>query len=187
MPWTTPTLRQVREMTRDNVTTALSGAAMIANSVLRVMSDAMSALAHLTLRYIDWLSLQLLPDTAEKEWLDRHGDIWLVNADGSTGRKLASFAYVTAEFVGTIAGTIVPIGTHLEAGNVTYETTENIALSTASPTVGKIRAREAGAVGNLPTGDVLSFVAPPEGADSNPTVRDLTGGADEENDDELRA
>ena len=50
------------------------------------------ALCHLTLQYIDWLSLQLLPDTAETEWLDRHGQIWLVNADGTTGRKMASAA-----------------------------------------------------------------------------------------------
>ena len=72
MPWTTPALRTVREMVRNDVTAALSGAVLIANSVARVMSDAMAGLAHLVLRYIDWLSLQLLPDTAESEWLDRH-------------------------------------------------------------------------------------------------------------------
>ena len=64
------------------------------------MSDAQGALCHLTLQYIDWLALQLLPDTAETEWLDRHADIWLVNADGSTGRKMATFAVGTASFTG---------------------------------------------------------------------------------------
>ena len=56
---------------------SLQGAVMIGNSVLRVVSDAMVALAHLVMRYIDWVALQLRPDTAEKEWLDRHGDICL--------------------------------------------------------------------------------------------------------------
>src|SRR5215831_17893165 len=101
MPWQTPSLRQVRELTR----------------------DAMSALAHLTLLYIDWLALQLLPDTAEKEWLDRHGQIWLLNADGTKGRKGATFAAGTVTITGTV-GTIVPISSGLVGGNqIEYETT----------------------------------------------------------------
>jgi len=78
-------------MVRDDVTIALNGAAMIGNNVLRVMSDGMAGLAHLNLRFIDWLALMLLPLTAEGEWLTRHGDIWLVNADGSTGNKAATY------------------------------------------------------------------------------------------------
>ena len=79
MPWSTPTLRDVRSTIRDAITGRLPGAdANVPNSVLRVLSDAMGALCHLTLQYIDWLALQLLPDTAETEWLDRHGQIWLV-------------------------------------------------------------------------------------------------------------
>ena len=92
MPWTTPTLRSVRETVRGEITTSLGRASFVGNSVLRVIADASAAVCHLTLRYIDWLSLQLLPDTAEHEWLDRHGNIWLVNADGSTGRKVGTFA-----------------------------------------------------------------------------------------------
>src|SRR5262252_8313000 len=92
MPWSTPNLTLVRTTTRDYVAAQLRGAPMIPNSVLRVMSDAQGGLAHLVLVYIDWLSLQLLPDTAETVWLDRHGNIWLVNADGSKGRKPATYS-----------------------------------------------------------------------------------------------
>src|SRR6516162_8149545 len=98
MPWSTPTLYQVRAMVRDDVTTSLQGAAVVGNTVLRVMADAQAGLARLILKYIDWLALQLMPDTAETEWLDRHGQIWLVNADGSTGRKLATPATGEAAF-----------------------------------------------------------------------------------------
>ena len=83
MPWTTPTLRAVRETVRGEITTTLGRASFVGNSVLRVMADASAAVCHLTLRYLDWVTLQLLPDTAEHEWLDRHANIWLVNADGS--------------------------------------------------------------------------------------------------------
>jgi len=39
------------------------------------MADANAGLGYLTLLYIDWLAKQLLPDTAETEWLDRRGVI----------------------------------------------------------------------------------------------------------------
>ena len=114
MPWSTPTLRDVRSLVRDAVNASLPGAdANVPNSVLRVLSDNQGALCHLTLQYIDWLALQLLPDTAETEWLDRHGDILLVNADGPTGRKMAALASGTASFQGTIDGPVLPAHTQL--------------------------------------------------------------------------
>src|SRR5215471_18672447 len=107
MPWSTPTLRDVRALVRDAVNASLPGAdATVPNSVLRVLSDNQGALCHLTLQYIDWLALQLLPDTAETEWLDRHGQIWLVNSDGTTGRKVPTLASGTVTFTGTL-GAIV--------------------------------------------------------------------------------
>src|SRR5262252_6805305 len=113
MPWATPTLKQVRSLVRDNIRGALPGAdASVPNSVLRVISDAMGALCHLTLQFVEWLSLQLLPDSAEHEFLDRHADIWLKNADGTTGRKGATLAQGMVTFTGT-AGAVVPLSTQL--------------------------------------------------------------------------
>jgi uncharacterized phage protein gp47/JayE len=154
------------------------------------MSDAQGALCHLTLQYIDWLALQLLPDTAETEWLDRHGKIWLVNADGSTGRKVATFSAGTVEFTGMF-GIVVPIATPLSATipgtnnsvSVGFETTEQITIGNA-PTACTVRALDAGAVGNLPTGTALGVVI--DGVDSC-TVVNITGGVDTENDENLRA
>jgi uncharacterized phage protein gp47/JayE len=185
MPWTTPTLRQVRELTRDNVSTALNGAAMIANSVLRVMSDAMAALAHLTLRYIDWLALQMLPDTAEQEWLDRHGDIWLKNSDETKGRKSATFAEGMMEVTGTF-GTVLPSGSRWVGGNnIEYETTEEIIIG-ADKTPVAIRALDAGRASNLDTGEALAISLPVPGVNGEAIVVELTGGSDDETDAELR-
>ena len=65
MPWQTPTLKEVRSLVRDQVRGSLPGAdATIPNSVLRVLSDSQGALCHLTLQFVDWLALQLIPDTA---------------------------------------------------------------------------------------------------------------------------
>jgi len=172
-------------MVRDDVTAALKGAAMVANNALRVMSDAQGGLAHLILRYIDWLAKQLLPDTAETEWLDRHGNIWLVNSDGTIGRKGATYAEGTANFSG-LQGQVIPIYTQLLAANLNFQTSEEITLGDGA-TEGAIEALDAGAAGNLPPGANMSFAVAMSGVDTTITVVELVGGTDEETDDQLRA
>jgi uncharacterized phage protein gp47/JayE len=184
MPWSTPSLRNVRENVRDEIVAALSGAVLIGNNVLRVMSDAMAGLCHLTLRYIDWLALQFLPDTAETEWLDRHGDIWLTNSDGSTGRKAATYATGIATFTG-LAGTIIPQGTQLQAGNIGYETTEEIVIG-ETDTDAAVRALDPGAAGNIPDGTSMGIIVGIPGMDGSAVAKNFGGGADEENDVDLR-
>ena len=185
MPWTTPTLRAVRETVRGEITTSLGRASFVGNSVLRVMADATAALTHLTLKYIDWLSLQLLPDTAETEWLDRHGDIWLVNADGSTGRKVATLAAGSVTMTGTV-GITVPVATLLSDGVTTYETLADLIIG-SSPTAVDIMAVDPGTAGNHEMGDTLDFVTAIAGVDGSAVVVTLDGGTDAETDAELRA
>src|SRR5215472_11996457 len=132
MPWSTPTLKDVRSQVRDYIRGSLPGAdANVPNSVLRVLSDNQGALCHLVLQYVDWLALQLLPDTAETEWLDRHAYIWLVNADGSTGRKLATPSIGTASFVGQPTGTLVPAYTQLTYNQILFATQVDITATDA--------------------------------------------------------
>lgn len=185
MPWSTPALKEIRGIVRDNIRSTLPGAdASVPNSVLRVLSDAQGGLCHLTLQYIDWLALQLLPDTAETEWLDRHGQIWLVNSDGTLGRKQATFAAGSVTFTGLV-GTLVPIGSQL-TGPVGYETTADITIG-SGPSEGPVRALDPGAVGNLNTGDTLSLSPQLPNVDGAAIVVEMTGGVDTENDDDLRA
>jgi len=189
MPWQTPDLKTVRSLVRDSIQAYLPGAdAMVPNSVLRVLSDNQGAVCHLTLQYLDWLALQLLPDTAEQEWLDRHGDIWLVNADGSTGRKAASFATGTVTLTG-VAGTVIPANTQLNYATTLfgYETTQQIYLAESqSETPVAVRALDPGSLGNLEAGTTLAVVNSIAGLDGIATVVALETGTDEETDDDLR-
>lgn len=189
MPWTTPALKDVRALVRDAIRGRLPGAdASIPNSVLRVMSDAMGALCHLTLQFIDWLSLQLIPDTAETMWLDRHANIWLVNFDGTTGRKVASLASGTANFTG-VAGTILPQGTQLAYNQyqqiIGYETLNQIVIGDL-PSPANVRALDPGSAGNRTGGDALAILEAPVGVDSEAIIVVMDGGADQETDEELR-
>jgi uncharacterized phage protein gp47/JayE len=186
MPWNTPTLRAVRSLVRDSIHGSLPGSdATVPNSVLRVMSDTQGALCFLTLEYIDWLALQLMPDTAETEWLDRHGNIWLVNADGSIGRKQPTLASGAVSATG-IDGSVVPAGALLGQGlSATYQVSAQVTLS--GPTLVNATALQAGSVGNLEPGDSMNFLAPPPGVDAVATVTIMDGGADAETDNELRS
>jgi uncharacterized phage protein gp47/JayE len=188
MPWQTPALKDVRQTIRDYVQGSLPGAdASVPNSILRVASDAQGGLCHLNLQYLDWQALQLLPDTAETEWLDRHADIWLTNADGSTGRKLASYATGTVTFTG-VAGAIVPAATQLGNSQCSYETLADVTLAAGgAATPGDVRALDPGTIGNLDPGMNLQVSTTIGGIDPTAVVVTLGGGTDEETDDELRA
>jgi uncharacterized phage protein gp47/JayE len=181
MPWTTPSLDDVRKQNRDYITARLHSAAMVPNSVLRVLSDGNAGLAYLVLLYIDWLALQLLPDTAETEWLDRHAAIWLPNG----GRKPATFASGSVTATGII-GSILPQATQLTGQTgVLYETLAQITIGTG-PTPVDVRAVDPGIAGNLDQGSSLAFVNAIAGVDGTVTVVAMTGGVDVESDDELR-
>jgi uncharacterized phage protein gp47/JayE len=185
MPWETPSLRQTRQMVRDDITASTDGAQPVGNKVLRVMADAMAGLARLILKYLDWLALQLIPDTAETEWLDRHGQIWLVNADGSLGRKNATAGQGVISVAG-VGGVNVPLGsTVVSPDGQTYETLEWLTLG-IDPSNVAVRALTTGAAGNLPSGTELAFTTPISGV-SSVTVVDLRGGTDRETDTALRA
>ena len=171
---------------RDYVRGTLPGAdASVPNSVLRVLSDSQGALCHLNLQYLDWLALQLLPDTAETEWLDRHGDIWLVNSDGSAGRKVATLASGSVYITG-ISGTIVPAHTQLSGLDIGYETTAEIVIG-VGPSEAQVRALDPGIDGNRDPGETLSVSTSIPGIDNTATIITLTGGVDTESDEQLRA
>ncbi|MCX5496426.1 baseplate J/gp47 family protein [Kaistia dalseonensis] len=181
MAWTTPTLRQIRSRVRDDVTTRLPGAdAMVPNSNLRVMSDANAGLALEEHAYLQWLGLQLLPDTAEGEWLERHANIWL-----RRGRKPATFAQGTVTLTGT-AGTILPAGTSLLYGSYEFLTTEELTIG-AGATAVIVEARTAGAASSLELGGSLRLSQATVGVDASAAVTAATVGLDEESDDDLRA
>ncbi|UPT99203.1 baseplate J/gp47 family protein [Bradyrhizobium barranii subsp. apii] len=186
MPWTTPTLKDTRRLTRDYVLSQLGARAMIPNSVLRIMSDAMSGLAHLAFLYLDWLAKQLMPDTAEQEWLDRHGVIWLTNADGSKGRKAATYASGTVQFEGT-PGVVIPVGTTLTGGNsVQYQTVTEGEIASGGFGTADAVALTSGMVGNLPDGSALDPAPAIPGVTTATLLGDMTGGVDQETDDQLR-
>jgi uncharacterized phage protein gp47/JayE len=187
MPWTTPTLTQTRRQNRDYVTGQL-GAPLVPNSNARILADGNAALASLNFQYLGWLAKQLLPDTAEDAFLDRFGAIWLLNADGTRGRKAATYASGSVTLTGlptsdfAVGSQLVGFGTPPFG----YETTQDCEIG-SGPTACTIRATVAGAGGNLDPGDTLAIATAAPGVDATATVVSLTGGTDAESDVDLLA
>lgn len=179
MPWTVPSLADLRRQVRDYVNARLPGAdAAIPNSPLRVITDNQAGLAALNLDFLAWLGRQMLPDTAEKEYLDRHADIWI------GGRLQATFASGIVKFSG-VAGTAVPSGTIISAPGVSYQTTAGITLSGVATEVAA-ECIAAGTIGNQVEGARLSLASAISGVDPNALVVYMDGGIDVESDDHLR-
>lgn len=182
MPWVTPTLEELRSLNRDNIQAKLRSGPIIPNSSLRVLADADAGLAYLTLLYINWLSLQLMPDTAETVWLDRFANIWL------NGRKTATFANGTVTATG-ISGSLLPSGSILQGstGNnpsVEFATTSDVTIG-SGPTNVNIVALVPDQT-NLQVGNNLAFTVGVAGVDGAVTITAFNDGIPQETDDELR-
>lgn len=191
MPWSTPSLSSVRQQNRDYITAKL-GQPLIPNDYPRVLADANAGNAHLNLQYLDWLATQLLPDTAEQQFLEKWANIFLVNADGSRGRKVATYASGTASIVATVSSGVTLVqGSQFTAlsgsDTLTFQTTAATVIATAATTFA-IRALQSGAESNLVASSGLTLASAVPGIDSSSAlVVSLTGGTDAETDDELRA
>lgn len=181
MPFERPSLRDLVTQIEADIETRLPGAdARAPRSVLNVLARVSAGGLHSLYGYMAWLAEQILPDTAEREQLDRHGAIW-----GLT-RKPAVAATGTVTFTGS-AGTI-PAGTLLRRSDgATYATTASAVIDGGIATA-TVTAEAAGAAGNAVAGTSLALVTPIAGVNTEATVaaEGLVLGSDEESDSSLR-
>ncbi len=133
--------------------------------------------------YLDWQARQILPDTADSEWLERHAK-WRA---GIT-RIAAVAATGSVTFTGTNGATI-EAGTQLQDANGAIYTTNALATIVAGSATVAITAQTAGSAGNLAAGTSLTLISPVTGVQAQALVAagGLTGGADTETDERLLA
>lgn len=191
MPWPSITVRDRREQVRDDIDASLPGAdSRIPNSPLRFLGDAQSSLTQDNDKHLEWVARQMMPDTAEGEFAERWGNIWLPD-----GRKAAIFAggeiTVTGNSGASIATdaelTAVAFDDDGEQVLLSFSVPSGVTLAGTSATV-SVEALTSGALGNLEEGSQLAFVDVPDGIDGIAVVAapGLAGGADIEPIEELR-
>lgn len=178
-----PSLQNLIDRAQGDIEAGLPGAdARLRRSNLNVLAGLIAGVSHGLHGHMAWLADQVIPDTAEVEYLDRWATLWL-----NQPRKAAVAATGNVTFTGT-SGTLIPAGTSLiRADGVEYTTDADATLSAGTVTAA-VTAIEAGAAGNAIAGVAVTLTTPIAGVTSAATVASggLTGGSDTESDDDLR-
>ncbi len=182
MPFARPTLATLRDRIVADINARLPGAdARLAFSNLGVLAHVEAGAIHGVYGNLDYLSKQLMIDTAEDEYIERYAAIW----------GLTRIAAVAANGSLTVTGTngvTVPTGTLFQrVDGVQYQTTVDATISGGMTTV-NIVATAASASSNTLSGVTLTLISPIAGINSSATVTSggLVSGADIETDASLR-
>lgn len=164
----------------------VSGAVISGGSELSLRLHAVAAELSTLWAQVDWTRNQSFPQTASGETLDLHAA-----ARGLT-RAAAVKAAGSLTFSLDAARTdavSVPLGTVcVNAAGLEFETTGAGTIAAGALTCDlPAEARSAGSAGNVPAGSVCFFSLAPVGVAKCTNTHAFTGGADIENDSELRA
>lgn len=181
MSYNRPSLSELIERARLDIEGRLVGAdARLRQGVLDVLARMHAGGLSALYGYADWISRQILPDTAEAEILARTASIWGV------ARKAATAAQGEVTFTGT-DGITVPAGTLLtRVDGAQYRTSADVLIA-AGTALAAVEALVTGPGGAMDTGQHLTFVQLVAGvsADAIVAAPGIVPGIDEESDESL--
>ncbi len=182
MPFNRPTLSDLITRARSDIDTRLPGAdSALRHSVLDVLARMHGGAMSGAYGYLDFLARQILPDTAEAEFLARHAAIWGIR------RKAAIAATATAIATG-VNGTAIPEDTRaLRVDGREYRVTAGDVIAAGVASLA-LEAVEPGPDGDLTTGTVLTLSSAILGVNAAITVNAIgVAGVLEEDDASLLA
>lgn len=161
MPFSRPILPRLIRRIQSDIETRLPGVtAKIKGTVEYVLARVEAGVAHSLHGHLDWVSKQILPDTAEGEHLLRWGEIL------KTSRNPATKAVGTIQVNGVVAAN-VPAFTQWQYNGVDDGVDVPVYQNPLAAVVGEngfilveVEALVAGAAGNVPAGEVVTLVSP---------------------------
>lgn len=175
-----PTLNELITRVESDFNTRLPGAdSRLRHSVLSVLSRTQAGSVHSLYGYLDFIARQAMIDTAEIEYLERHGAIWGISRKPST--KAIGTITVTGQ-----DGAAVNIGTRLRRGDGTIYLTTEAKTIVSGEAVLAVEAENPGESGNALALTKLNFVNPISGLDVEASSSLLAGGAEPESDESLK-
>lgn len=184
MPFSRPDLPTLIDRVAADIESRMPGAdARLRRSNLNVLARVLAGAAHGLYGYLDWLGKQILVDTAEAEFIERHANIWLPG-----GRLPAAYAVGQVTATG-IDGSVIPVGTRFRRADGVLYAAESEATIAGGSALVTVVAVEAGQAGNGAAGVSLALETPVSGVNAATLVTPgaLTGGAEIESDEGLRA
>lgn len=183
MPFDRPSLMELKQRAAADLNANLAGTdALLRRSNTNVLATVHGGAAHGLYGHLDYLAKQLMPDTAEAEYLLRHAAIWGITpneASCSSGQ-----AIITG-----VNGAIIPAGSTLQRqDSVVYTVTAEAVIVAGTVTV-ELVSQDGGITGNAVSGSQLTLISPIDGVDSTALIAasGLTGGTDDETDASILA
>jgi len=146
-----------------------------------VYGRVQAAESHGLYGHLEFVLKQSTPYTATDEYLD-----WWCASFGIT-RKVASAAIGTVTVTTTVGAVVPAATTRMRAVEGAEYSVSAAATATGATLTLAITAAVAGVAGNRGAGQVLTLLSPVAGVSSTGTTGVLSGGADVETDDALRA
>jgi uncharacterized phage protein gp47/JayE len=183
MPYSKPTLSTLIDAVKADLFARFPGLEpQLANSFATNIAEVIAGSVNGLYGYLEWISRQQFPDTADQEFIERWASIY------GLSRLAATKADGNVTFTGGI-GSSVSTGAELTSADGTIYTVDTGFTLAAVSEDHAVTAQIGGSAGNLGATATLSFVSTPSGITSTATVATggLTGGTDRETDAELRA
>lgn len=182
MPFARKSLSELIDRTATDIESRLPGTdARLRYSLLGILARAHSGAVHGLYGNLQWMARQIILDTSEREFLDRHANIYLKD-----GRKPAVTSSGSVTCTGT-NGSVIPADRLLQRSDgIEYITDAEATITSGSATVA-VTAKVGGKNGDALAGSTLSFVTPIAGVNGTATVDagGIADGLDEENDIDL--
>lgn len=169
-----PTLRELISRTLADTLSRLTADEQLRRSDATVFARVLAGASHELHGYLDWISRQVIYDTAEAEFIERWAGMFGIE------RRPAEFASGTVTAAG--AGAILTGTLYQRSDGTEYEVTADSVAPGAVP----VQALVPGAAGNMDNG-TLSLLTPIAGVVTAATVVAIVNGSDIEDDESLRA
>jgi uncharacterized phage protein gp47/JayE len=165
--FTIPTLKQLRQLARDDVETEINGT--LGSRMREAIAFALAAFGYMYLRILQWEARQMFVDLADAAFKLLWASIYGVTPNAATA------ATGSIQVTG-LGGSAIPALTVLTRDDGAEFLTQAPAVVDGIGEVTiTVSASEAGEDGNTLTGTVLTFVAPPVGVDADGIVLGITG------------
>lgn len=183
MPFDRPTLPALIDRAESDIETRLPGTdARLRASNLNVLARVHAGAIHGLYGYLDWIALQVLPDTADEDQMSRWASIFGVD------RKDADYAVGNVQFTGTDGSTITA-GTQMQRSDGELFTVDADATISGGTVTVAVTAVTAGSNANTSANSALTLLQTIPGVNVSGTVTaaGLVGGTEVEDIDAWRA
>lgn len=181
MPFIAPTLEELKARARAEVSIRLQVGPLLDQDIRAIFSDTVAGMANLLHGHLDYLGQQIIPDTAEAEFLERWANIF------GLVRISAVPAVGSVSFSGN-DGAIIPAASVLRRSDGVEYSTDVAGTISGGTILVPVTATTNGAATDAPAATNLTMTSPVSGVNQVAVVdgAGLDGGADRETDAALR-